>query len=306
MISNNPKILEKGCVATLGFFDGVHTGHRFLINQVKSIAEEKQLPSVIFTFSVHPRKVLHSDFQPHLLTTFDEKLLLLQSTGIDTCIILNFDVKMAALKAFDFLKTILYDKYNVKTLVVGHDHRFGHNRTEGFEDYVEFGKHIGIEVIQAKRLSTERFTHISSSEIRKDISEGNMNSAAELLSYKYKFKGIVTDGYKLGRKIGFPTANIEPECNEKLIPGQGVYAVDVSWNNKTFRGMMNIGQRPTINNGSHRSLEVHIFDFDTYIYNEVLEISFLQKIRNEQKFDNIETLIEQLQKDKIFAMNLKL
>lgn len=304
MNNTKPKILQNGCVATVGFFDGVHAGHRFLIDQVKALATAKDLPSVVFTFAVHPRKVLHSDYQPQLLTTFDEKIFQLQSTGIDTCIVLNFDHAMAGLTAYEFLKKILYDKYNVTTLVVGHDHRFGRNRTDGYEKYVEYGKEIGIEVVQADRFATEKFTHVSSSEIRNALLNGDIPVANELLAYPYSFRGIVTDGYKLGRKIGFPTANIEPENTDKLLPAHGVYAVDVIWNNKTYRGMMNIGNRPTIDNNELTSIEVHIINFSENIYNEVLEISFLKKIRNEQKFENIEKLIKQLEADKTRALSI--
>ena len=304
MNNKMPKILENGCVATVGFFDGVHAGHRFLIDQIKNLAEAKNIPSVVFTFAVHPRKVLHSDYQPQLLTTFDEKLFQLQSTGIDTCIVLNFDHAMAELTAYEFLQKILHNKYNVTTLVVGHDHRFGHNRTDGFEQYVEYGKEIGIDVLLAERFATEQFSHVSSSEVRKALADGNIPDANALLSYTYAFRGIVTDGYKLGRKIGFPTANIEPENNEKLLPQHAVYAVDVLWNNKTYRGMMNIGKRPTVIAGDATSIEVHLINFSDDIYNEVLEIRFLKKIRDEQKFENIEALVKQLEMDKINALNI--
>ncbi len=296
-----PKILQNGCVATVGFFDGVHAGHRFLIDQVKALAVEKNVPSVVFTFAVHPRKVLHSEYQPQLLTTFDEKLFQLQSTGIDTCIILNFDHAMARLTAYDFLDEILHKKYNVTTLVVGYDHRFGRNRIDGIEQYYAYGKEIGIEVVQAERYATNQFSHISSSEIRKALIGGNIPLANTLLSYLYSFRGIVTDGYKLGRKIGFPTANIIPDNTEKMLPALGVYAVDVFWNNSIYRGMMNVGKRPTFDKNENTSIEVHIFNFSDDIYNEVLEIRFLQKIRDEQKFENIEELIIQLKKDKIDA-----
>ncbi len=299
-----PKILQHGCVATVGFFDGIHSGHRFLIDQVKTLADKKMLPSVVFTFAVHPRKILHSNYQPQLLTTFDEKIFQLQSTGIDTCIVLNFDHAMAQLSAYDFLKNVLSEKYNVTSLVVGYDHRFGHNRTDGFDQYKEYGNEIGIEVIESSRFSTDKIAHISSSEIRKALSEGNIQLANEILSYKYTFRGIVTDGYKLGRKIGFPTANIEPENSEKLLPAHGVYAVDVFWNNNTYRGMMNIGNRPTMNTGNTTSYEVHIINFSEDIYNEVLEISFFKKIRDEKKFDNIDALINQLYSDKNEAQSV--
>lgn len=286
------------CVATVGFFDGVHAGHRFLIHEMISLAKLKKRPSVVFTFAVHPRKVLHSDFQPALLTTLDEKLVQLQTTGIDACVVLDFSVGMSKLTAYEFLKTILFDQYNVRTLLVGHDHRFGHNRAEGFADYLRYGAEMGLEIIQAKRYATTEFNHISSSEVRLALQGGDIVNANQLLSYKYSFVGEVIDGFKVGRKIGFPTANVEPEDVEKLIPAIGVYAVEVNWNDTNYIGMMNIGIRPTMANGNKTSLEVNIFDFDENIYHEKLRISFVQKIREELKFNSIDELIEQLKRDK--------
>ncbi len=285
-------------VATVGFFDGVHAGHRFLIEELKSIARTEKLSSVVITFSVHPRKVLHSDYQPQLLTTLDEKLNRLESTGIDACVVLDFSEEMAKLTAFEFLKNILYEQYNVRTLLVGHDHRFGHNRAEGFEEYKKYGEKIGMKVIQTTRYTTNQIGHISSSEVRLALKNGDVIRANEILSYPYSFRGKVIDGYKMGRKIGFPTANIEPDDTEKLIPATGVYAVKVKWKNFIYLGMMNIGQRPTMENGAAISLEVHIFNFDENIYNQTLEIIFFEKIRDEKKFDNVNELIEQLKKDK--------
>lgn len=286
------------CVATVGFFDGVHAGHRFLIHEMISLAKLKKRPSVVFTFAVHPRKVLHSDFQPALLTTLDEKLAQLQTTGIDACVVLDFSVGMSKLTAYEFLKTILFDQYNVRALLVGHDHRFGHNRAEGFADYLRYGTEMGLEVIQATRYATAEFNHISSSEVRLALQHGDIVNANKLLTYAYSFEGEVIDGFKVGRKIGFPTANLKPLNTEKLIPGTGVYAVRIKWNGYLLKGMMNIGLRPTLDNGKSVSFEINIFDFDKDIYNEHLEVIFVRKIRDEQKFDGIEALIEQLNRDK--------
>ncbi len=292
------------CAATVGFFDGVHAGHRFLIEELKSIALKRKLKSVVVTFAVHPRKVLNSEFQPQLLTTLSEKLQQLESTGIDTCIVLDFDKEMAGLSAYEFLKTILYKNYNVHTLLVGHDHRFGHNRTDGFQEYYQYGREIGIDVIQAKRFSTETDTHISSSEIRDSLQNGKIELANRILSYNYSIRGKVIDGFKIGRKLGFPTANLELENKDKLLPALGVYAVRVHYNNLTYKGMMNIGHRPTIENGSKISLEVFILDFDKEIYYETIVIEFISKIRDEKKFNNINELIEQLNKDRLSVMNI--
>jgi len=286
------------CVATVGFFDGLHIGHRFLIEELKAIAKVQNLKSVVITFATHPRKVMHTGFQPELLTTLDEKLMQLESTGIDACVVLDFSPSMSLLSAYDFLKTILLEKYKVRTLLVGHDHRFGHNRADGFPEYVEYGKALGIEVIQARRYVTNEDQHISSSTIRLALQEGDIAHANRLLTYDYSFSGNVIGGFKVGRKIGFPTANLELADPDKLIPAMGVYAVRVRWNNHFYKGMMNIGTRPTMDNSNNISIEVHIIDFNEDIYNETLKIDLIRKIRDEKKFNGIEELIVQLQKDK--------
>jgi len=292
------------CIATVGFFDGVHAGHRFLIEELKAIATKQNLESVVITFATHPRKVLNSDFQPDLLTTLSEKLIQLASTGIDTCIVLDFTAEMANLSAYQFLKTILSEQFNVHTLLVGHDHRFGHNRADGFYEYKNYGQSLGMEVIQAHRYKTQEDQHISSSEIRIALHKGDIKQANRLLSYEYTIYGSVIDGFKVGRKLGFPTANIKPEDDNKLIPAIGVYAVRVRWNNFIYKGMMNIGLRPTLENGKKISIEVHIIDFNEDIYNETLQIDFIRKIRDELKFNSVEDLIEQLKKDKLKVIEM--
>ena len=298
IIYQSEKDIFPPCVATVGFFDGLHVGHRFLIEELKAIATSQNKKSVVVTFSDHPRKVLHSDFQPQLITTLSEKLFQLETIGIDTCIVLDFTIEMAKLSAYEFLKTILFEQFNVQTLLVGHDHRFGHNRTDGINEYQQYGNQLGLEVIEAKYYSTETDHHISSSTIRSALKNGNIELANRLLTYEYSFMGKVVNGFKVGHKIGFPTANIEPEDTEKLIPAIGVYAVRVRWNNQYYKGMMNIGNRPTMDNGENISIEVHIIDFDTDIYNETVEIDFIRKIRDEKKFNSVEELVEQLHKDK--------
>ena len=292
------------CVATVGFFDGLHAGHRFLIEELKSLAKAQNRISVVVTFVKHPRKVLNSDFQPELLTTLPEKLTQLESTGIDACVVLNFSTDMARLSAYDFLKSVLLEQFNVHTLLVGHDHRFGHNRADGFPEYKKYGEALGIEVIQATRYTTSKDEHISSSEIRLALLKGEIEQANRLLTYPYSICGKVIEGFKVGRKIGFPTANIKLEDPDKLIPAIGVYAVYVKWNKRRYKGMLNIGHRPTLDNGENISIEVHIIDFEEDIYNQALIIEFIQKIRDEQKFKGVEELIEQLQKDKLNVISL--
>ncbi|HLP06253.1 MAG TPA: bifunctional riboflavin kinase/FAD synthetase [Paludibacter sp.] len=286
------------CVATVGFFDGVHAGHRFLIDELKAEAGRQHLPAGVITFAVHPRKVLNSDFQPQLLNTLDEKLGRFETTGIDYCIVLDFSLSMARLSAYEFLKTVLQEKYHVKTLFVGHDHRFGHNRSEGFGEYKAYGEQLGMEVIKAGKFRTDFENHVSSSHIRAALLEGRVETASKLLSYDYFLSGKVEAGFRIGSKIGFPTANIAPDDPDKLVPGVGVYAVKVTWKGNSYVGMLNIGNRPTLDNGLKTTIEVHIIDFSEDIYGETLEISFVRKIRDEQKFANIGKLVEQLHKDR--------
>jgi riboflavin kinase/FMN adenylyltransferase len=302
--SNDSTVSYTPCVATVGIFDGVHAGHRFLIEELKTLAREQQLESTVITFAEHPRKVLHNNFKPVLLDTLSEKLIQLESTGIDACIVLDFSAEMAKLSAYEFIKTILVEKFHVNTLLVGHDHRFGHNRTEGFAEYKKHGESLGITVTQATRYHTTTFLHISSSEVRTALQNGEINAANQLLTYPYSFSGKVIDGFRLGRKIGFPTANLAPDNQDKLIPGFGVYAVRVHWNKQIYKGMMNIGIRPTLENGLHTSLEVHILDFNEDIYNQTIRVEFITKIRNEQKFNGIDELINQLQKDKEVVLSM--
>jgi len=294
--------MVKGFAATVGFFDGVHAGHRFLIEELKKEAGKHDLLSLVVTFRLHPRKVLHDSFQPLLLTSPEEKMKMLQSLGVDKVIELDFTQEMAQLSAYDFMHQILSKQLDVKLLLVGHDHKFGHNREDGFPEYLSYGKQTGIKVIQATRYTTSGLNHISSSEIRSALQKGYIDRANALLTEPYAFTGFVINGFKVGKKIGFPTANLQPLYPDKLIPGMGVYAVLVEWKEKTFRAMMNIGTRPTIDNGSEISLEVHILDFEEDIYLQEIKVTFIHKIRDEIKFDSIEQLIQQLKKDKEFVV----
>ncbi|KAA6347151.1 Riboflavin biosynthesis protein RibF [termite gut metagenome] len=284
------------CVATIGFFDGIHKGHRFLINRVKEIASNKGIHSAIITFPIHPRKVINSGYCLETLTTCDEKTKILAETEIDYCIIHDFTFETSLLSAQEFMTNILHGQYNVKTLVVGYNHRFGHNRSESFDDYLRYGKKLGMEVILANA-HTSGDINISSSTVRSLLSKGEVNKAADCLGYNYFLTGTVVEGHQIGRTLGFPTANIQIKDSDKLIPANGVYGVRVTVNEKSYTGMLNIGQRPTINNGTCRSIEVHILHFHSDIYNCPIQVSFVQRIRQEEKFSNIEELAAQLRKD---------
>lgn len=294
-----PSIPVRPCVATIGFFDGVHRGHRYLIEQVRAIANEHGLASAVITFPVHPRKVIQQDFRPALLTTCQEKSTLLLSTGIDYCFMLPFTTEVAQLSARRFMQ-MLQQHYNVKVLVIGYDHRFGHNRCEGFGEYLRYGQEMGMDVCRAKEYDMASST-VSSSTIRRLLSEGKVEEAARLLSYDYSLQGTVTGGHQIGRTIGFPTANLCTSDEDKLIPANGVYAVKVTVDNATYGGMLSIGHRPTLNNGSDRSIEVHIFDFNRDIYNTSLRLHFVAHLRHERKFASIEALKAQLAIDEANA-----
>lgn len=283
-------------VATIGFFDGVHRGHRFLIDQVRREAAARGLESAAVTFPVHPRQVLQSDYRPKLLTTPQEKLALLAETGIDTCILLDFTPHLASLSAREFME-VLKNRYRIRALLIGYDHRFGHNRSEGFDDYCRYGKELGIEVIHAQAL-VENGVSISSSLIRNLLKQGDAARANLYLGYRYYLDGKVVSGYQVGRKLGFPTANLQPSCTDKLVPKEGVYAVYAYAEGKRYAGMLNIGHRPTVDNGTERSIEVHIIGFEGNLYQHSLRVEFVQYLRPEQKFEGIEALISQLQRDK--------
>ena len=283
-------------VATIGFFDGVHLGHRFLIQQVKVAATQTGWQSSIITFPVHPRQVIQSEFQPQLLSSPEEKIELLASTGVDNCILLPFTRELSQLTAYEFMQ-LLYDKYKVRMLVIGYDHRFGHNRAETFEDYCRYGRELGIHIMQASAYTQEQ-DKVSSSAIRRALQTGDIRTATKFLGYHYYLEGTVVDGYKVGRKIGFPTANLRVDFPNKLIPSIGVYAVCVYVNGGKYKGMLNIGYRPTINNGTDLSIEVHILDFQDDIYHQKMRIEFIEFLRPEEKFNSVDELILQMQKDK--------
>ena len=285
-------------IATIGFFDGVHLGHCHVINMIKKVAEVKGLKTCVITFDRHPRQVVQPEWCPEMLTTLEEKTQLLKATGIDRCEVLHFDHKLASLSARDFMLQILKERLRVTHLVTGYDNRFGHNRSEGFLDYVRYGKEIGIEVTRAEEL-TMGSTHVSSSSIRRMLKEGKIEEATMCLGHEYRITGTVVAGEHIGRTIGFPTANILPDDSSKLIPAHGVYAV-VVWSEpegiSRRRAMLNIGTRPTFD-GKGITIEVHIPDFASDLYGKTLTISFISKIREERRFHSPEELVEQLNKD---------
>ena len=355
---------QLGSVATIGSFDGVHRGHQCLLSQVRHIADERGLRAMAITFGTSPRSVLGRGDCPQL-TTADERTTLLRQVGMDEVAVLDFTPQMAAMTARDFMQQVLRDQLHVAVLVIGYDHRFGRGRSEGFDDYVRYGQEMGIEVVRGEAC-IEDGEPVSSTRIRHLLEEGQVNEAAQLLGYRYTLRGRVVGGYREGRKMGFPTANIsidngqqttdkvcasernasalafsqrvQPNLNNevvsgqqttdevtdcKLIPADGVYAVYVnvvdnenvnddenenfhqegyfqfSTLNSQFRkGMLNIGYRPTLNNGKERSIEVHILDFEGDLYGKDITVEFVCRLRDERTFANTEELTGQLMRDR--------
>lgn len=286
-------------VATIGVFDGVHAGHQLLIGMVKDEAHRTGLSSMVITFDRHPRQLFDPTFRPQVLTTLEEKQAIVESLGIDVFVVLPFTKEFAELTAHVFMQKVLHQQLNVKTLITGYDNRFGRNRSEGFEDYVRYGKEMGMKVLRGKAaMIADRNITISSSVIRQLLSEeGKVEQMPRYLTRNYQLSGEVTPGEHIGRQLGFPTANLEPLCAEKLLPASGAYAVWATLMDGQRRAaMMNIGTRPTFK-GKQQTLEVNILDYEANLYGQILTISFVARLREERKFDSPEALVNQLKKD---------
>ena len=298
---SNPSDPQQKIVATVGFFDGVHRGHQHLIQHVCRLAHEEGALSMAVTFDRHPRQVLNADYQPQLLTSLDDKLLLLAKTGIDITVVIPFDTQTAAMTAQQFMQHTLKEQCRVTHLVVGYDNRFGNRRTDGLNDYINYGKDLDIKVSTAGAVNLNG-ENISSSVVRRWLAKGEVEMAEQCLGHPYFITGIVTEGDRQGRKMGFPTANILPCEEQQLIPANGVYAVKVRLPHSVEmkRGIMNIGTRPTF--GKHqRTLEAHILQFDDDLYGQKLQVAFVHRLREEQTFESTQHLIKQIQEDKELA-----
>ena len=294
LVDDITKMPQTDVVLTVGFFDGVHKGHRFLLKHLKKLAQEKGMQPVPLTFWPHPRIVLNQSYQPALLNTLSEKKSCFNSFWEGIYLMIPFTRELAEMSAYDFMK-MLAEKAHVKHLVIGHDHRFGHNRTEGFEDYIRYGKELGMEVSQAPKFEMNGQA-ISSSFIRKLLNTGSVGEAETCLGYTYGISGTVVHGKEIGRTMGFPTANIEAEAT-KCIPGEGVYAVKVIIDQKTHDGVACIGTRPTFEKDGKPSIEVHIIDFSGNLYDKRLRVLFIDKIRDPKKFDTAEALSDAIKAD---------
>ncbi|QGY44937.1 bifunctional riboflavin kinase/FAD synthetase [Maribellus comscasis] len=299
------KFNAKNPVVTIGTFDGVHLGHRIVIDRLKAYAKKYGGETVIFTFYPHPRLVTKPDeTNLRLLTTLEEKKQLFASLGIDHLIVYPFTKEFSELTYTEFVKHILVDKIKTHCLVVGYDHKFGKDRQGGFEYLKECALKYNFEIEKLEPLLLNDI-HISSTKIREALQEGDVKTANKYLGYEFTLHGTVVEGKRLGRQIGFPTANIESSDIHKLIPGYGVYAVKIFLEGIEHSGMLNIGTRPTFNqNADNRSIEVNIFDFEKDIYKKEATLTFVDKIREEKKFPGVEALVEQLKKDKITALKI--
>ncbi len=293
-------------ILTQGTFDGVHLGHRRILDRMNELAALNNAQSALLTFEPHPRLVIYGNTDGlQLLSTPEEKIKLLRQAGVKNLIIHPFTMDLAHLTPADYIHKILAAKLHARFVVTGHDHRFGNNRKGNINDLKQCGKSLGFTVEEIAPLQIENIT-VSSTKIREAISAGNMQLANALLGYNYSIHAKVVYGKQLGAALGYPTANLEiavdigrteSALNRKHIPADGIYAVHVRYEEKNYKGMMNIGNNPTIKNKG-RSMEVHIFDFHSNIYNKLITVEFIKRIRDELKFDTLDELKNQLDKDK--------
>jgi len=291
---------DKNTIITIGTFDGVHLGHQQILKQLIAEAEKSKLKSLVLTFFPHPRMVLQKESDIKLINTIDEKKALCSEKGIDYLVIQPFNKAFSRYSALEFVRDILVEKLHMKKLIIGYDHQFGKNREGGIEELREFGEMFDFGVVEIDKHELNEIA-VSSTKIRKALREGNIVLTNNYLGHSYTITGPVVSGRKLGRTIHFPTANIHVPELYKLIPKDGVYIVKSTIDGVEHYGMLNIGNRPTVG-GTHRTIEVHFFDFDKDIYYKTIQLQLLKRLRNEQKFDGIEALVAQLQKDKVNAL----
>jgi len=291
-------------VVTSGTFDGLHFGHKKIIQRLKEVAKSHRLESVVITFWPHPRFVLGKNTESlKLLSTLDEKIKLFEQLGIDHFLIIEFNKRFSSLTSSEFIQDILKEKVNTQKLVIGYDHRFGRNREGGFDYLMEHQKELGFSVEEIPRQELEE-VGVSSTKIRNALLDGNVGAAKKYLGRSYSIAGKVVKGKQLGRTIGFPTANIQVEADYKLIPASGIYAIKIEIEGDFFHGMMNIGFRPTVSDENQQTLEANIFDFESDIYGKKIVIHFVEHLRNEQKFLDVSGLKAQLEKDKNHAKQI--
>ena len=299
MMILSPEIhLSTPSAATIGCFDGVHRGHQMLVKMMVCEAQKRGLKPIAVTFDRLPRQLFDPNFQPQVLSTLEEKEACLKELGVEEVIVLPFTHQLAALSAEAFMREILRDQLSVELLVTGYDHRFGHDRSEGFDDYVRYGQCLGIDVVRGDVAMMDGQMAVSSTAIRQLLAEeGRVEMMPDVLTRRYTISGHVVSGEHIGHELGFPTANLEPDSPEKLIPASGAYAVWAIVDNCRMPAMMNIGTRPTFE-GKQQTLEVHILSTVGNLYGQKMTVELVSRLRAEQRFDTREALIIQLEQDR--------
>jgi riboflavin kinase/FMN adenylyltransferase len=291
----------KNAVITIGTFDGVHKGHQAILNKVVDHARAIGEESVLITFEPHPRKLIFPDQKIEILTPLDEKLKLIARTGIQHIVVAPFTKEFAAMSASEYIAEFLVKYFNPKSIVIGYDHHFGHDRKGNISLLNKVKETYGFDVVEISAQLIDDAT-VSSTKIRHAVHHGNVQDAAHMLGRNYVLSGTVIKGAQLGRTIGFPTANIKPSDDEQLIPAVGVYAIRVLYNDASYNAMLNIGYRPTVSNEQKLNIEAHLFNFDQDVYEATFDIQFVQRLRDEQKFISLDELKLQLAKDKTAAI----
>ena len=299
MMILSPEIhLSTPSAATIGCFDGVHRGHQMLVEMMVCQARQRGLKPIAVTFDRLPRQLFDPTFHPQLLSTLEEKTACLKELGVEEVMVLPFTHQLAALSAEAFMREILRDRLSVELLVTGYDNRFGHDRSEGFDDYVRYGQHLGIDVVRGDVAMMDDHLAVSSTVIRQLLAdEGKVEAMPDVLTRRYTVSGRVVSGEHIGHELGFPTANLEPDSKEKLIPASGAYAVWAMIDGHRLPAMMNIGTRPTFE-GKQQTLEVHILSEVGNLYGQSMTVEFVSRLRAEQRFDTREALIAQLEHDR--------
>ncbi|MCQ2960040.1 MAG: bifunctional riboflavin kinase/FAD synthetase [Bacteroidales bacterium] len=290
----------KNPIVTIGMFDGVHSGHRAILSQLEKIKQREGGESVLLTFWPHPRVYFGKTEGFNLLTTLDEKMELLEKNGLDVCLVLPFSQELSELSPEDYIYKILYKGIGAKTVVIGYDHKYGRAGEGTFELMKQCGKQYGFSVEQISAYSVDSET-VSSTKIRNCLSEGNIERVNQMLSYEYFFTGKVVAGRKIGRTIGFPTANLQSEFSYKKLPEKGVYVGMAYVENKIYKAVINIGNNPTICENLPLSVEVHLIDFSEEIYDKNVRVTFLKKLRDEQHFESLDELKSAIKKDVVKA-----
>lgn len=289
-------------VITIGTFDGVHIGHRKILDRVIKNAKKTNLKSTVLTFFPHPRMILQKDSNIKLLNTIDEKTKILEELGLDQLIIHPFTKEFSRLSATEFVRDLLVNSLKTKKITIGYDHRFGRNRNANINDLIAFGSTLDFEVEEIPAQEIDDVS-VSSTKIRKALEEGDIRTANTYLGYPYMLTGIIARGKGLGKQLNFPTANLQIQESYKLVPKNGVYVVQGKIKGETVSGMMNIGFNPTVS-GTSKSIEIHFFNFDGDLYDQTLQVDILERLRDEHKFDSVEDLKKQLQKDKETSLSL--